>query len=67
MQVDKHWNTLPREAVESPSVDILKTQPDKPQAICSCWPCLSKGWSRCTPEVSTGLHRDSTKRLLLYQ
>ena len=29
MMVVKHWDRLPREAVESPSLEILKTQHDK--------------------------------------
>ena len=29
LRVTEHWNTLPREAVESPSLEIFKTRQDK--------------------------------------
>lgn len=29
VKVMEHWNRLPKKIVESPSVAILKTQPDK--------------------------------------
>jgi len=31
--ITEHWNTLPREAVESPSLETFKTHPDK--VLCS--------------------------------
>jgi len=33
LRVTEHWNRLPREAVESPSLEILKTHMDK--VLCS--------------------------------
>jgi len=33
MRVTEHWNRPPREAVESPSLEIFKTRPDK--VLCS--------------------------------
>lgn len=65
VQVVKHCKMLLREAVESPLMEIFKSQLDELWAICSRWLCLSRGWTRWAPEVSTNLYQDSVKRLLL--
>lgn len=48
----EHCNSLPREAVESPSLEIIEkpTGPEQPAL-----PCLSRGWAEQTPEVLTSL------------
>jgi len=49
IRVMQHWDRLPREAVESPSVEIFKTHLD-------AYLCLGSllwqwGWTRCSLEV----------------
>lgn len=46
VQVVKHCKMLPREAVESPLMEIFKSQLDEPWAIFSHWLGLSRGWTR---------------------
>jgi len=44
VRVTKHWRGFPREAVESPLLEILKTQLDTISCVNgSRWPCLKRG------------------------
>lgn len=43
VNVIKHWHRLPREVLESPSLEILKPAWSWPWATCCSWPCLSRG------------------------
>jgi len=52
LRVTEHWNRLPREAVESPSLEILKTRVD--EVLCNLlYMALLRQmcWTRRSPEV----------------
>lgn len=57
VRVGKHWKTLPRKLVESPFLEILKTQlVTKPWATCYSWSCFEQGsWSRLSSEVPSNV------------
>lgn len=39
----KHWSRLPKEVIESSSLETFKTRLKKSWEICSNWPCFKKG------------------------
>jgi len=55
LRVTEHWNRLPREVVESPSLEIFKTRPDK--VLCSLLyvTLLRQGVGLDDPEVPSYL------------
>lgn len=48
LSVTKHRNRLPREAVVSPSLEMLKTHLEMILSSWLGWPCLSRGLNRLT-------------------
>lgn len=54
VRVVQHWNRLPREAVKSPSVEILKTWLDM---VLRSLLCLNQGsWTRQSQDVSSNIN-----------
>jgi len=54
VRVTEHWNRLPREAVDSPSLEIFKTRLDK--VLCSLLYMTllrQRVWTRRSPEVAS--------------
>ena len=51
--VVKHWHRLPREALESPSLEIFKTQPDTVlDNLLWLTMLVQGGWTRWPPELN---------------
>ena len=46
VRVAEHWNRLPREAVESPSMEIIKSCLDASCVIYCGEPALGRGWTQ---------------------
>ena len=58
LRVMEHWNRLPREAVDSPSLEILKTRLDKVlYSLLQVTLLLQEGWTRWPTEVPSNRYR----------
>ena len=58
----EHWSRLPREAVESPSLEILRSHLDTVLGNSSRWPCFGRGLDQMTSDVPANLRWSATLR-----